>query len=62
VAAPAEGGRANEAVIGLVAATLEVPRNSVRIVSGRTSRRKVVEVDGLEEEEAGRRLEAAARR
>jgi uncharacterized protein YggU (UPF0235/DUF167 family) len=33
----------------------------VRVVRGHTSRRKVIEIDGLDEEEAGRRLDAATR-
>ena len=60
VAAPAEGGRANEALVHLLADLLALPRDRVRIVSGHASRRKLVEVTDLEAEEVGRRLEAAA--
>ena len=42
VAARAEGGRANTAVVAEVARALHVPRSAVRIASGATSRRKVV--------------------
>jgi uncharacterized protein len=62
VAAAPERGRANEELRAHLAATLGVPKDAIRVVSGRTARRKVVEIDGLREEEAGRRLEAAARR
>jgi uncharacterized protein (TIGR00251 family) len=58
IAAPPERGRANDALVELLSAALGAP---VRLVGGHTSRRKVVEVDGLTEEEAGRRLDAAAR-
>lgn len=60
VTAPAEGGRANEAIEELLAGALSVPLRSVRIVSGRSSPRKVVEVSGISAEEARRRLSSAA--
>ena len=61
VAAPAESGRANEAVVQLLAATLELPRRGVSIRSGLTARDKVVELEGLDSEEAARRLAGAGR-
>jgi uncharacterized protein len=60
VAAPPEGGRANDAVVRLLAGTLEVPRGDVAVVSGKGARDKVVTVDGLDEQEIERRLIAAA--
>ena len=62
VAAPAEGGRANKALVELLADALALPRDRVRIASGHASRRKLVAVADLEAEEIGRRLEAAARK
>ena len=59
VAAPAEGGRANEAVVRLLAETLDVPRTQVALVSGHGARDKVVELEGLELAEAERRLAGA---
>ena len=56
VSAPPERGRANDAVIGLLASRLRVPRASLQVVSGRTGRDKVVELKGLDEAEAVRRL------
>jgi uncharacterized protein len=56
IAAPPERGRANEVLRGLLAEALGVPRSSVRVVAGHTSRRKVIEIDGLEPEEIERRL------
>lgn len=46
VAAPPEAGRANEAVIALLAGALEVRRADVEIVSGQTGREKLVSVAG----------------
>jgi uncharacterized protein (TIGR00251 family) len=60
VAAPAEGGRANEAVVRLLADTMDVPRRSVSLVSGHTARDKVVELEGLEAAEVERRLTGAS--
>jgi uncharacterized protein (TIGR00251 family) len=57
VAAPPEGGRANDAVEELLASLLDVSRREVSVVTGRTSRRKVVEVRSLDAQEAERRLE-----
>ena len=62
IAATPERGRANRALVELVAEILAVPRNAVRVVSGQTSRRKTIEVDGVTASEADRRLEAASRR
>ena len=44
VSAPAEGGRANAAVIVLLADFFGVAPKSVRIVSGERLRRKIVEI------------------
>lgn len=41
---PPEDGRANEAVIELLAKHFDVPKRSLRIVRGQTSRQKVVEI------------------
>jgi uncharacterized protein YggU (UPF0235/DUF167 family) len=56
VAAPPERGRANEALVDLIASLLEVPVNTVRVVGGQRGRAKVVEVDSLGAEEVERRL------
>jgi uncharacterized protein (TIGR00251 family) len=57
VAAPPENGRANDAVVELLAEHLQVPNRSVTLVSGHRGRDKVVLVEGLALEEAERRLE-----
>jgi uncharacterized protein (TIGR00251 family) len=46
VRAIADGGEANRAVTELMAKTLGVPKASVRILSGTTSRLKQIAVDG----------------
>lgn len=51
-AAP-EGGKANRAVIDLLAATFEIPRDRITIVAGRASRDKIVAVEGLSSEAVG---------
>ena len=56
VSAPPEKGKANEAVIKVLAAALDVPVKSIHIVHGTTSARKVVEVDGFSKSEMNRRL------
>ena len=59
VAAPPERGRANRALEELLAEALGVRGDRVAVVAGHTSRRKIVEVEGLEAPEIVRRLEAA---
>lgn len=44
---PPKEGRANQAVIRLLAQYLSVPRDSVRISSGLKSRNKVIDVAGM---------------
>lgn len=43
---PPKEGRANQAIIKLLAEHFGVPRNQIRILSGFSSRNKVVEVAG----------------
>jgi len=59
VNAPPEGGRANEAVVELVAELLGVKPRQVELKRGASSRSKTLEVAGLEAGEAERRLAAA---
>lgn len=57
VTAPPVEGRANEALLRLLAEALGVPRASLRIVRGQRSREKLVAVEGLDAAEVRRRLE-----
>ena len=59
VAAAPERGKANDAVLELLASTLSVPRASVTLVSGSASRDKIVELAGIPPEEIERRLATA---
>jgi len=60
VAAPAEAGRANEAVVRLLADALSLPRDAVTLVSGRGARDKIVQLAGLDSTQVERRLSTAA--
>jgi uncharacterized protein (TIGR00251 family) len=60
VAAPAEGGRANDAVVRLLADALALPRDAVTLVSGHGARDKIVRLTGLGPSQIERRLTAAA--
>ncbi len=46
VAAPAEAGRANEALLQLLARAWHIPRRDLSIIAGSTSRNKIVRVVG----------------
>jgi uncharacterized protein (TIGR00251 family) len=56
VAAPPEHGRANDAVVSLLADALDLSRRDVAIVAGHRGRDKVVSLAGIGPEEAERRL------
>lgn len=67
VTAPADGGRANAAVIALLARTLDLPASAFRLDRGASGRRKTLTITGDGAELAARaaarlacRLEAAA--
>jgi uncharacterized protein len=55
--APPVDGRANEACIEFFANLLKVPRSSVTIASGETSRNKVIRVAGIAADDVRRRIE-----
>ena len=61
VTAPPEAGKANEAVLRLLADALGVRRRDLALTSGRTSRDKVVTLSGVTDDEADARLAAAAK-
>jgi uncharacterized protein (TIGR00251 family) len=59
VAAPPTDGRANDAVVRLLADTFAVKPAAVAVVSGATSRGKRVRVDGIDADTAAGALERA---
>ena len=61
VNAPPEGGRANRAVEELLASLLGLKRGQVTVVQGASSRRKVVQAEGLDTEAMRSRLDSAMR-
>jgi uncharacterized protein YggU (UPF0235/DUF167 family) len=60
VAAAPERGKANDAVLDLLAETLHVPRAQLELLTGQGGRDKVVALRGLTLTQAESRLEAAA--
>ena len=58
LAAPPVDGKANEECIRFFAELARVPRARVKILTGLTSRMKVVEIEGVPQEELERRLTA----
>ena len=56
VAAPPVEGRANVAVVELLAAKLGIAKGQVRVASGARARMKVIVVEGMGEEEVRERL------
>jgi len=56
ITAPPVDGKANEACVEFFAKLLNVPRSSVTITAGQSSRNKVIRVAGLSAEEVSRRL------
>ena len=59
VTAAAEGGKANDAVVRLLADTLRLSHRDVEIVSGHAARDKIVAVAGIDADEMERRLAVA---
>lgn len=56
VAAPPVKGKANQELIAYLSKLLSVSKGSIAIIKGHTSRFKVVAIDGLDQEEAIKRL------
>ena len=61
VAAPPEDGKANTALVALLARALDVRKSDVRIASGAASRLKMIEIEGNETELSARLEQVAAR-
>jgi len=59
VSARAVNGQATEAALRAVADAFGVPRGAVTLISGTTSRTRIIEVDGAEPASLGRLLKSA---
>jgi len=46
VTAVAEAGKANKALVALVAKSLRLPKSAISIISGETARKKILRIDG----------------
>lgn len=57
--APPTDGKANEACVRFLSQILNVPRSAVNLVSGESSRNKVIRIDGMTSAELRRRLPGA---
>jgi len=57
VTAPPVEGRANKALIELLAKKLGVPKSHFEIISGKSSRLKSVRIDGLSQEDIIKKME-----
>ena len=58
VTAPASEGRANKAVIALVAKRLDVPASAVSIVAGMTASQKKIHISGWSKSSLAKRLQS----
>lgn len=56
LAAPPVEGKANEELIRFLSDCFHIPRSRVRILTGASSRTKIVEIEGLSQPEAESRL------
>jgi uncharacterized protein (TIGR00251 family) len=56
VTAAPESGKANDAVIALLAKSLGIGKRSITLVKGHTTRDKVLQIEGLDADEAMSRL------
>lgn len=57
VAAPAEGGQANQAVCALLAKAFGVARRAVAVTAGRRQSQKTIVLQGLDQDQAAAGLE-----
>ena len=62
LAAPPVDGKANEECIRYLAKMAGVPQSRVRLVAGATNRNKVVEIEGVAQDEMEQRLSATPRK
>jgi len=56
VRAQPEKGKANSAVIELLATSLDIPNRNIRVCTGATARTKLIEITGLSETDLRQKL------
>lgn len=56
VSAPPEGGKANKALVHLLAGALQIPPRDITVTAGTSSPRKIITITGLGEEEVRSKL------
>ena len=56
VSAQPEQGRANAVIKKIFASTLKIPAKNVKVIAGKTSLRKIVELTGLTKTEVDKKL------
>ena len=49
--APAVDGKANEALINFLSNFFHLPKRAITLISGQTNRAKIIEIEGLTEQE-----------
>jgi uncharacterized protein YggU (UPF0235/DUF167 family) len=57
LAAPPVEGKANDECVRFLAELAGVPRSRVRIITGATSRNKLIDIDGVDQTELDRLLQ-----
>jgi len=60
ITAPPVDGAANEALVALLAAQLDLPRRAITIVRGANSRQKTVEIAGITLEDMQQKIKPRA--
>ena len=51
ISAPAQRGKANHELVALLSRRLKINKGSIDIVKGRTSRNKIIAIDGLKRDD-----------
>ena len=54
--APPVEGEANQALINYLAQILDIPRKNIKLLKGESSRHKLIEISGLNEQQLGEKL------
>ena len=56
ITSPPVEGEANHALINFLAQILDIPRKNIKLLKGESSRHKLIEINGLNEQELGEKL------